>query len=450
MNMAENRDLLAEAMAADAVPPPPPDLAPQAVEAMLVRAPGAGVLPRRAGAHRVWSVAAAVAVGLAIGAVGMALRQGDSGGGFATGDRRPSAKETIRLGSRAVLVVEAGADLRWRPGPEDGVLVEQTAGSVFYRVNAGPFVVETPLGLVRVQGTCFRVEVSDMKLLHRPNLSGAALGAALGAAVVVSVYEGRVLLAKGRDQVALGPGEIGELTASGPPERRDLPEENARREGPPRAADRASVPRFEENQALRTRIAEQEKELAELRAASPVARKVADSKKRFLDPGREELLARAERCELAYDTPPSNGFRERDVQVMGLAESEREVMNEAMKEVKAQVFADMRALYVEMSGDSATADRIAPGSMESEIFERAPEGARVRARQQLSREKAGLVPPPADLARTPVAERTMRLMMTIGDRYEQEVARRLGPERARALRAKQDGWSGKTITNGCD
>jgi hypothetical protein len=88
--------------------------------------------------------------------------------------------------------------------------------------------------------------------------------------------------------------------------------------------------------------------------------------------------------------------------------------------------------------------------MESEIFERAPEGSRGRARQQLAREKAGLTPPPADLAKTPVAERTMRLMMSIGDRYEQEVAKRLGPERARALRAKHDGWRGKTVTNGCE
>jgi hypothetical protein len=445
-----DKDLLTEAMDADGVPPPPEDLARQTVEAMLLRAAPAAGSVRPARSRRLLPLAVALAAGVAIGA-GATAWQRVPAGDFAPGDRRPSAQETIRLGRRAVLVAEAGADLRWRPGPEGALLVEQSAGAVFYRVNTGAFLVETPHGLVRVQGTCFRVEVKDMKRFDRPNLSGAALGAALGAAVVVSVYEGRVLLAKGSDEVALGPGESGQITAGGLPERRAPAasgEESPR--GDRTALARPSLPRFEETEAMRARLAEQEKELAELRAAAPLTRKVGESKKRYLDPGRDELLARVERCEIAFDSPPINGFDGKAAQSLGLAESERETMNEVMKELKAQVIADMRALYVEMSGDPTTADRLSPGSMESEIFARAPEGARQRARQQLAREKAGLAPPPADLPRTPVAERTMRLMMTIGDRYEQKLAEHLGPERTRALRAKQDGWPGKTVSNGCE
>jgi hypothetical protein len=443
------KDLLAEAMDADAVPPPPAELTRQTVEAMQVGTPAAGTGgPARS--RRLPPLALALAAGVVIGAGAMAWQRVPAGD-FASGDRRPSAGETIRLGSRAVLVAEAGADLRWRPGPEGVVLVEQNAGAVFYRVNEGPFLVETPHGLVRVQGTCFRVEVKDMKRFDRPNLSGAALGAALSAAVVVSVYEGRVLLAKGSDEVALGPGESGQITAAGQPERRSPAASAGQSPSSERAAlGRPSIPRFEETEALRARIAEQEKELAELRATAPLARKVGESKKRYLEPDQAELLDRAARCEIAYDTPSVNGFSAKDTQSMGLAEGERETMNEVIKDLKTQVSADMRALYIEMSGDPATADRLSPGSMESEIFSRAPEGARARARQQLAREKAGLVAPPADLAQTPVAERTMRLMMTIGDRYERKLAERLGPERARALRAKHDGWQGKTITNGCD
>ncbi len=84
-------------------------------------------------------------------------------------------------------------------------------------MNSGPFVVHTPAGVVRVTGTCFRVEVSDMKLINRQNLSGAAVGAALGAAVVVTVYEGRVLLArdKGGGEVELRPGQSAQMTAGG-------------------------------------------------------------------------------------------------------------------------------------------------------------------------------------------------------------------------------------------
>jgi hypothetical protein len=444
------KEPLTEAMDADAVPPPPAELARQTVEAMMARAAPAPGTVRPARSRRLMPLAVALAAGVAVGA-GVMAWQRVPGGDFASGDRRPSAKETIRLGSRAVLVAEAGADLRWRPGPEGAVLVEQSAGAVFYRVNAGAFLVETPHGLVRVQGTCFQVEVKDMKPFGRPNLSGAALGAALSAAVVVSVYEGRVLLARGSDEVALGPGETGQISAGGRPERRAPAASGAESpKGDRTAPGRPSIPRFEETEALRARIAEQEKELADLRATAPLARKVGESKKRYLDPGPDELLDRAQRCEIAFDSPPINGFEGRSAQSMGLAEGERETMNEVMKDLKAQVSADMRALYVEMSGDPSTADRLSPGSMESEIFARAPEGARQRARQQLAREKAGLAPPPADLARTPVAERTMRLMMTIGDRYEQKLAERVGPERARALRAKNDGWPGKTVSNGCE
>jgi hypothetical protein len=443
------KDLLAEAMDADAVPPPPADLARQAVAAMQVRAAPAAGTVARARSRRPLPLAVALAAGVAIGAGATAWQRAPAGG-FASGDRRPSAKETIRIGSRAVLVAEAGADLRWRPGPEGAVLVEQSAGAVFYRVNAGSFLVETPHGLVRVQGTCFRVEVIDMKRFDRPNLSGAALGAALSAAVVVSVYEGRVLLAKGSDEVSLGPGESGQITAGSRPERRSP---GAGGEASPRgeraALGRPSIPRFEETEALRARIAEQEKELAELRVTAPLARKVGESKERYLEPDQAELLDRAQRCEVAYDSPPMNGFDGKAAQSMGLAESERETLNAVVKDLKSQVIADMRKLYVEMSGDPTIADRLSLVSMESEIFSRAPEGARVRARQQLAREKAGLASPPADLAQTPVAERTLRLMMTIGDRYEQKLAERLGPERTRALRAKQDGWPGKTIFSGC-
>ena len=448
MSDREDRDddRLAKAMAADRVPAPPAELAGRVVEAML--AGGQAAAPARAAASRLrraWPVAAALAVGMAIGGpAGLALRPRTSMD-LVAGDRRPSAQETIRLGDRAVLVAEAGADLRWRTGPEDSVLVEQRAGDVFYRVNAGRFLVETPFGVVRVTGTCFRVEVSDMKLLDRRNLGVAAVGAALGAAVVVTVYEGRVLLAKGRSEVALGPTERGQLTAAGAPER--LAGGEAARGA---IAQRSNIPRFDETEALRTRIAEQDKELAQLRPQAPVAAKMAKGKSRILDPSREELLARVERCEVAFDSPPFKGFDERAAQRLGVSEAEREAMNEAMNEVRDHAVAEMRKLYIEMSGDTALADRLSPGTMESEIFAKAPEGARPRARLQLARERAGLASTPADLSQTPVTERTLRLMMSIGHLFERKLAERIGPDRAHSLRAQQDGWGGKTVANGCE
>jgi hypothetical protein len=79
-----------------------------------------------------------------------------------------------------------------------------------------------------------------------------------------------------------------------------------------------------------------------------------------------------------------------------------------------------------------------------------PEGARPQARRQLSRELAGLTPPPVDLAKTPITERTFRLMMSVGDRYERALAERLGAQRARTMREKDDGWRSKSVANGCE
>jgi hypothetical protein len=439
-------DRLAGAIAADRVPDPPEDLAGRVVEAMLAAERAA---PPRVTGRRWWPLAAAVAAGVALGGPFWLTLRSPGGGALGAGARRPSAQETIHLGQRAVLVAEAGADLRWGAGPEGAVLVEQMAGEVFYRVNAGKFLVETPAGVVRVTGTCFRVEVDDMKI-NRQSLSGAALGAALGAAVVVTVYEGRVLLAKGRSEVALEAGQRGQLTAGGVPQRlaADLPTP-AGAATPAGGHSRPNVPRFDETESLRARIAEQDKELAQLRAPAAVAKKISEEKRRYLDPTKEELLARAERCELAFDTPPFSGYDAKGAQKLGLSEAEREVMNEVLREMKEQVITELRQLYLEMSGDAQMSERLSPPALESEMFARSPEGAGGRARAQIARERAGLVPPAADLSRTPVLERMLRLKTSVGDQFERKLAERFGPERARALRAREDGWSGKMVNSGC-
>jgi len=442
-------DRLDEAMATDLVPPPPADLVDRTVQAMQAQAGAVRPQVERGSAgraRRLWPVAAALAAGIVLGApIWTMLRARRDG--FSAGQRQATAQETIEIGQRAVLVAEAGARLRWRPGPARAVQVDQPAGEVFYRVNSGPFVVHTPAGVVRVTGTCFRVEVSDMKLINRQNLSGAAVGAALGAAVVVTVYEGRVLLARdtGGGEMELRPGQSAQMTAVG------VQRLSAGDPAPgARMTARPGVPRFDEAETLRTRIADQEKELAQLRASGAVAKKVEESKERFFNPSRQELLARADRCEIRWDTPNIQGVNEKDRVRLGLSETEATAMNEALNEVKEQAVRELRALYVELTGDATTAEKLAPQTIQSEIFARAPEGGRPQARRQLSRELAGLAPPPADVSKTPVIERTFRVMMSIGDRYERAVAERLGAQRARALREKDDGWRSKSVANGCE
>ncbi len=121
------------------------------------------------------------------------------------GEVTAAERATIRLGRRGVAVAETGASLSW--SIDGAARVDQRTGNVFYRVDHGdPFVVSTPAGTVTVLGTSFRVEVEAMKSPNKLALTGAA-GAALGAAVIVTLYEGGVVLANERGSVTMKPGE---------------------------------------------------------------------------------------------------------------------------------------------------------------------------------------------------------------------------------------------------
>jgi len=102
------------------------------------------------------------------------------------------------------VVARRGSELSW--GEQDGaIVVEQSAGNVFYRVQSGNrFSVNTPGGQVIVRGTSFRVEVRQMKMAQ---VAGAALA---GAVTVVALYEGSVLIANDHGELSLEPGEVPE------------------------------------------------------------------------------------------------------------------------------------------------------------------------------------------------------------------------------------------------
>jgi hypothetical protein len=370
------------------------------------------------------------------------------------GERAPAERETVRLGARAILVMEGGARARWRPDA-GGVRVEQTSGSIFYRVEKGPFLVETSGGTVRVQGTCFRVEVRDM-LVSRQAISGAVAGAALASAVLVTVYEGRVSLASHAGQVEVGAGERAALPAAGaagPALIEGEPPGPAPSATPASPAGRPEA--TPEVVALRARVAEQERELARLRAHDPDDL-VGGAKdlKRFIDPGPEELAARAQRCSIAFnypdlDRPQPQKVSDQLAGRLGLSDTERQAADEALEESQAHVATELRKLYVEMGGDGATAARLAPSALLSEILQKAPEGASTQARAQLSRERAGLVNPPLDPKGSTVVERALRLMVGLGDDFDRRLGERVGADRARSLHPLREEWRNASNYSGC-
>jgi hypothetical protein len=373
-----------------------------------------------------------------------------------SGGWRAERRESIVLGERGVAVAEAGADLHWllhRGGP---VEVEQRAGDVFYRVErGGPFRVQTPAGTVEVHGTCFRVEVSEMKI-GKQGVVGASVGAALAATVVVSVYEGKVSYANEQGRVELVAGEQAQAMSGRAP---STP--SAVRAAVPQDAPAATTLTRE---ALIERAEAQAKEIAALRAkvqglegsgeGGSAGGGHGEDKRNFLNPTKEELLELAKDCKLRWDSPkigaqPTTIGADR-AQELGLSEEERQATNKVNADFNTKLVAELRALYVELTGDKAGADALSPGSLVEELEEKSPEGELQLVFQKLARERAGLQAPPSDLRGASPAERMMRLRIGAGDRYEHELGAAIGPDLAHQMREKHGGWGSRSSSSyGC-
>jgi len=137
-----------------------------------------------------------------------------------SGAAKTAERTTLSVG-KATLVAEPDTTLTWTSS-DRGVRIEQRSGNVFYRVEPGrPFVVVTDVGELSALGTCFRVEVSSMKL-PKQGLIGGAIGAVVTAGVFVAVFEGRVSLANDRGRVEIAAGQSASIASgsdakAGPP-----------------------------------------------------------------------------------------------------------------------------------------------------------------------------------------------------------------------------------------
>ena len=130
-----------------------------------------------------------------------------------SGAANTAERTTLSIG-KATLVAEQGATLTWTFS-DRGARVEQRSGNVFYRVEPGrPFVVATDVGELSALGTCFRVEVSSMKL-PKQGLVGGAIGAIVTAGVFVAVFEGKVSLANDRGRVEIAAGQSARIASEG-------------------------------------------------------------------------------------------------------------------------------------------------------------------------------------------------------------------------------------------
>jgi hypothetical protein len=403
------------------------------------------------GAAAVVALGAAAAVLLALRAPGREVTGGvvDAAGG----------RQSFSVGGRATAVAEAGASLAWRVGADGAARVDQERGDVFYRVEpGGPFVVATAAGDVTVRGTCFRVEVVPMKL-NRQAGGGVAVGAVLSAAIVVTVYEGRVLLANEHGGAELAAGERAMAREGGAPVRISAEPDAARAaalDAPPSGdASRDELLRRDAEQrrelaSLRARVTRLEGELDEAARGAGRGRPPGhDSDTLFTDPTPDELAAMAADCRVAYDLPTLH--EELDDRLLSqLPPEARDRAAAAHRRFVQEVAAEIRALYVEVTGDSGGAEVLSIKAMTEEILSKSPDADAQLALQRISRERAGLQPPPADLSGTTPIERYYRLVTRLGGDYERLAAEIVGPERASAFRRADGGWGSRSVvSHGC-
>ena len=417
---------------------------------------GAGTGTGRA--TRRWGI---VVVAAAAAFVLFQVRLG-GGGGDVTGSARAAAeRQTVALGRRGVAVLEPGASLGWTLSGS-GAVIAQGEGDVFYRVDrGGPFRVETPHGEVRVTGTCFRVELFDMKTPWQ-----ALAGAAVGAAIVVTVYEGSVLFAgKGGEEKAVSAGQILTAGPEGGIEVRDGAAGEPAGEGeleelaaPARDLTREEL--LARDEVHRSQIAALRRRLLAMESSGPGQGGSRRGELRgpdgrpWFDPGPEELARFAEECRLRFDMPPLSGTEPfqlgpRLAQEAGLSPEETTGVNRVLAELHRWYVSQLRALYVEITGDESRADELSPEALASELRDKSPPGEAQRATRQLSLERAGMAAPPADPSKLSAVERFIRLQAGIGDHTEQKLGEVIGRERAREMREKNGGWGMRHEVAGC-
>jgi len=301
-------------------------------------------------------------------------------------------------------------------------------------------------------------------------VAGLAAGAAITAAILVTVYDGRVAVqTEGAPLVTAGPGDQLVLTADCPPlvhrafdptrapDASPVPAPSAVSPGAPSpsssphgnvaadacpeaAADAARAER------LQARVDALERELRAKRAEGDETRSYGLS--------HETLLAMAERCELRWDMPPmsldgAQTVSREAVEALGLDDAQMRTINDVFARTNMRLIKAVTELYAEVMGEVPPAG-MAPTAMLFEITDKTSRETVREIFQRLSAERAGLAAPPAPSVALDPAERLFRLLTTVGDDVENELAGTLGPDVARALRDEHDGWGEKSRSRpGC-
>jgi ferric-dicitrate binding protein FerR (iron transport regulator) len=386
-------------------------LAPPAGPPPAARPPGR----RPAWAIRPWQAAlAGAALATVVLLAGLALRGGAQEAPLArvssTGSLvATAARSTHRIGDRGVAVAETGASLSWQVDVDGNGVVTQQLGAVFYRVeheDRRRFAVMTPQGRVVVTGTCFTVVV-------------------LPTSTTVQVHEGSVQLHADHDVIELLAGERARLT----------PDRIVR------------IDRIDD--LTKDRGAASSGAHPEVSMAQPIVKARPAVAQPRLIPDAATLAQWAEKCHVRADMPPFEELKPKNeaeweayTRSMGGTAAETEAVEAAFTSVEQRAFSKLHDLYVQTTGDKQSTGSLTLDRMLYEIARTAEYQEELEIYQKISAERAGLgVPPPLDQRSN--LEVLLREILAQGDAFETELARRVGPVRARQLREHNQGWPGE-------
>jgi cell division septum initiation protein DivIVA len=302
----------------------------------------------------------------------------------------------------------------------------------------------------------------------RAGLVGGVAGAALSGAILVTVYEGKVLTASPKGELSLTAGEVARLQADRAPaligggELASSASAVRGSKAVPReivATDRGEASTGSTSASTGQRSAEQmAKETAVLRdRVKDLERRLerADksvSQTKMMDLTQEELRALAERCELRWDGPglSSTPPKVSHVETLGLSKAEQASINEVLARYHKRVTGELSKIYLDATGENKLPDNLSPNALEQEIFDKSNQDELRRVFQQLSAERAGLrAASPPGSKQQPI-EKLMRLLTTRGHWLEAELGKAIGPDLASRYRRVSDGFGSRSrSSSGC-
>jgi ferric-dicitrate binding protein FerR (iron transport regulator) len=441
---------------------PPSDFAERVLGQVRAEAtPKAAVTPAKK--PRRWGRDAGVVSFLALAAA-LAIRVTSTGasGPAAHGEAIAKDRIEVSLGSRALAVLEPGAQVKW-----DGDDVVQSHGDVFYRVEPGArFRVHTPAGDVEVKGTCFAVKIrgeaqSNQEAgtdMNKRDVKSGVVGAALSALAFVAVYEGKVAVSHASERVDLGAGEGAQVGADGVKKSVALGEGEKAFDAKV-AATTPETPLAQANENLVAQVSEYRSRLEAIAAQKiELEQKLKKSEERLASdggPGRtraeyditqEEWAELAKKGEVKFRVPcmrpASWEFAPKKLNDLGLAPQDGATLKDAYQHSYDRIWKELRPMCAAAIGTSLdVVDKIGPDQCPHLIYDaaaRADKAAAAEAHTQVAEIRAGLRAEPGPNEKMNPVMKVFLLLTNANKAFEGDLGKSFGPEEAHRLAMSDD------------